>query len=93
MLQLKSLRVIKNGFYYVVVNYYANNSFGGSKSGSICIDVASDFSTGLIGMSILTGKLDESSNLNYKFFVQHNDNEINLDPEKIMDNLDADLSH
>ena len=91
-LELKSLRVIKNGFYYVVVNYNAKNSFGGSQGGALCIDINSEFDTGLIGLSLLTGKLEASSNLNYQFYIQHNDDEIDLDPDKIMDNLDANLN-
>ena len=87
-LEVEEINVKKNGNYYVKVNYSATNSFGGRKDDVSCLDVSSTFQLGLIGLSSLTGKFDEGSNTLLGGYLGFKNEEIPVDPEKVMDNIE-----
>ncbi|SEM58646.1 hypothetical protein SAMN04487770_1501, partial [Butyrivibrio sp. ob235] len=91
--ELISSRVVKSGgFYFVTVYYSGKNGFGGTQKEAICIDVNSNFEPAFVTLSLLTGTLDKITANNYQEFVKHNTEAIELDVDKIMDNIDANVS-
>lgn len=91
--ELISSRVVNSGgFYFVTVYYSGKNGFGGTQKEAICIDVNSNFEPAFVTLSLLTGTLDKITANNYQEFVKHNTEAIELDVDKIMDNIDANVS-
>lgn len=90
-LEISDIRLKEEGGYYVVIDYHAMNGFGGINNDAICVDINKDYSTGLIALSLLTGRLKESSNINYRGYLGFKGEEIELDPEKIMYYIDTDV--
>ena len=90
-LELIEIDIKEEGLYYVKINYSATNSFGGRKEDIVCIDVTSEFETGLIALSLLNGNFSKSSNTLLGGYIGFDVEEHSVDCDKIMDNLDVDI--
>ena len=92
-LEVDEINIKKEGFYYVKINYSATNSFGGRKEDTACIDITTEYKSGLIALSLLFGDFDESSNTLLGGYIGFDVEEHPVDCDKIMDNFDVDIEN
>ncbi len=73
---------------YVLINYSATNSFGGTLDKTACIDITSKGSAGYWALAILTGKIENINNENYSQYVSSTGEEYEFDVDRIMNHIE-----
>ncbi len=69
--------------YYVLIEYSASNSYGGTLDDTATIDIGDDFESKWWSMSALLGGLDENELLLYSDYLKNADKKYDIDCERI----------
>ena len=84
--------------YYVLIKYSATNSFGAALDDTTCIDVTEDFSSLFWEMTRLFSRLGANADVDkqdmtiYNLYLHDSTDEMEVDCERIMENIDVDLT-
>lgn len=73
----------------VVLNYSATNSFGGRLENTACLAIDEDGEDNLLTLAKLLGKAEESMSTMYLYYLQAPEEEIEVDVDRVMNNLNT----